>query len=400
MTKKDINIKPKNLANKFYFYLFVFTASSCVIGYGYYYVNNGGYPLLSFMTSKIGRFDDFFNSLYSEEDTTLENKAGGTVWPGSVLIYKILSFENIDLALFLYLIISSLIFFYGIGKLSNSYFIPLLALISYPYSFSIARGNNEHILVGIAALGYFWLRKKKENKYFKYSFIQQLIEPYPVYILQIIQFQKRNIQRQLGIISFCIVSVLLLKILEVPGKYWSNLISEGSGGVSSAWPGSTLHSSSLSSLVQFVYYIKNGEFPYTLNTFLLFQKISLPISLLLCIFFMHKHRARMDLQTSSLFLISIWTLFHSTSFDYRLLHFFIPISLMYYSGVKHFDKFYLILIAFLMIPKPYLWITAPNNSAGITMGSIVNPVILIVIIVLIVMRVYWFKSPEKLKKEI
>jgi hypothetical protein len=72
---------------------------------------------------------------------------------------------------------------------------------------------------------------------------------------------------------------------------------------------------------------------------------------------------------------------------------------MYYFGIKHFDKFYLILIAFLMIPKPYLWITAPNNSAGITMGSIVNPVILIVIIVLIVVQVYRFKSPAKLKKK-
>jgi hypothetical protein len=381
---------------KFYIWMMILSIVSSAWAYSYYYFWDSGYPLLSFMTSEIGRFDDFYNSLYSSQGEILSNKAGGTVWPGSVFLYNLLSIQNTNLACIIYLIGSSFVFFLGIGKLSNSYLIPILAFTSYPFWFSIARGNNEHLLAGLAALAYYWLRKNVNRKYFAYALVQQSIEPYPLYLLQILQFNKVILLRLLKIFFLIMAILIALLLFGYFDTYVISLLSEGSGGVSSAWPGSSLHSSSLSSLIQFIYFLKTGAFPYEEEIFNVILKLMVPISTAFCGIIMYKYRGRMNVQSSTTFLISTWTLFHSTSFDYRLVHFFIPISLIYFFGTQSLDKVVLILIFFLMVPKPYLWFVGSNNVIGETLGSVVNPLILICIILVTMYKVHFF--PVKKEK--
>lgn len=367
-----------------------------VFGYTYYFITESGYPLLSFMTSKIGRLDDFYNNLFSPGEY-FQSKGNFTMYPVSILIYKIFSVSNIHLSAIIFLTITSFILFWNLGKLSSSFLFVVFVFVSYPYQFTIARGNNEIILVGLGALIYLSLKEKNFKKSTFLASTLMLIEPYPYYFFSLVGAKKKVL---IDVLKFSVPLFLITLWLLTKSNfrsYFAALLTEGSTYVAGAGPGSTLHSSGLTGLIQFIYLQKDGEFPYTNENFVLVSRlIPYLCTILLLIFFIYYYK-KIDLVTSSLLIVAGWTLLSGSSFDYRLLHFFVPLAIIVRNQITKYEISIFIAALVLMIPKPYILFTASNNSIGETLGSVVNPIILILIILLTFCR--FINVTLKIKKK-
>jgi hypothetical protein len=369
------------------------------IGYGFYYVTSKGYPLFGFMTAPIGRFDDFYNSLFPDFSTGIETKGNFLLAPAYMVIMKIFSLFEIQIAALLFFIIFLGYFFYVFGKFSNSLLFLLFLVTSYPLQFSIARGNNEFILAALTAVIYNSLLKKKVIKSFRYFMLQMFIEAsYPVYLFQFITYFtsiKRYFIKKYFVVLIVIVGLVLFKPFRT---YVEEFIFRSLLYGTSSGPGTALHSSSLSGVLQYLFLLQNGEFPYNATFYNILIKSFFWSSVLILFLFILKYRKKIDLITTSLLIPSFWTIGSSISYDYRLVYFFIPVVLILLNEIKPHDKYLLILISALFAPKPYILLTAQNNSLGETLGSIINPIIILAIITVTFMR--FFKIPSMRKNSL
>jgi len=359
-----------------------------LFAYCFYFIFNHGYPLINFMIAPVGRLDDFYNSLYYPAESLIFTKANFTLYPLSVLVYKIFSFQNIHLAAVIFFSISIAFFIYACFRLTKNWLIVLLVVTSYPFLFTLARGNNEILLVSLGMLCYEQLRRKKVNGALGAIVIQSLVEPFPTYLFQFIPYLKR-IKKNLFMLV-CSSLIFLSGTLFSPSlrMYFHELLVQGASYSSAIGPGTTLHTSSLSGTFQFIYLMMNGVFPYNNVIFLTFTRILFICSMLSLIWFISYYRSKIDLTTSSLLIVSSYTLFFAVTFDYRLLHFSIPLCLLLIAELRKIELSLCFLIILLFIPKPFLLFTATNNTIGETLGSIVNPLIIIGIIILTLVRFY------------
>ena len=133
------------------------------------------------MSSEVGRFDDFYNNLFMSGEF-IKTKANFTLDPISIVIYKMFSIPSINFADILFLTLTSFFLSFNLSKLSSCFLFAVLVFVSYPYQFNIARGNNEIILVGLAAIIYLNLRDKKFKKSAYSAATLMMIKPYPYYL--------------------------------------------------------------------------------------------------------------------------------------------------------------------------------------------------------------------------
>jgi hypothetical protein len=375
-----------------------FIILSCILygwGYTFYYFFDSGYPLINFMIAPVGRLDDFYNSLYYSDESLIFTKANFTLYPLSVLVYKIFSFQNIHLAALIFFSISIAFFIYACFRLTKNWPIVLLVVTSYPFLFTLARGNNEILLVALGMLCYEKLLQKKVNGALSTIVIQSLVEPFPTYLAQFIPYLKR-IKKYIIVLIYSSLIILSGTLLFPPLRmYFHELLIQGVSYSSAIGPGTTLHTSSLSGTFQFIYLVINGVFPYGNAFFLTFTRVLFICSMLGLIWFMFYYRRKIDLTTSSLLIVSSYTLFFVVTFDYRLLHFAIPLCLLLTAKLRKIEISLCILIILLFIPKPFMLFTAINNTIGETLGSVVNPVIIIGIVILTLIRFYRYQPDGK-----
>lgn len=345
------------------------------LAYSFFPLTKSGYPLLSFMTTR-GRFDDFYNSTYLEFGSFINTKGNLTLHPLSVLIGNLFSVLTPDVSAIIFFVLFSGLLFYAIGKLSNSILIPIMVFVSYPYQFTIARGNNEIILVAIAAFMYLLVTQKRFKQSFKTLIILNLVEPYPLYFLQYISFKSQIINQAKKYIKYASILIVGALLTKNGRTYILELISEGRGNVNVVSAGTTLHSSSYGGTMEFIWSIVSDlsifEFNYLSTLLLAVQFIAFSLLFL----FLLRKKDDLDLVTSSILIISFWTLFNNPSFDYRLLHFFIPISLMFKENINRKDLPIIIIMILIFIPKPYILFIHPSNLLGVTLGSIMNPILI------------------------
>jgi hypothetical protein len=224
-----------------------------------------------------------------------------------------------------------------------------------------------------------------------------LVEPsYPLYLFQFTN-HFTNIKKYLIKKTYVFIIVIFCLALFRPLRtYIEDFVIRNLFYGTASGPGTALHSSSLSGVLQYLFFLKNGEFPYTNAFYNILIKFIFWSSIVILLLFILKYRKRIDLITTSLLIPSIWTIGSSVSYDYRLVYFFIPLVLILLNEIKPYDIYLLILISALFAPKPYILITAQNNSLGETLGSIINPIIIMAIIVVTLMR--FFKIQSTLKK--
>lgn len=381
--------------NKFILLLTIVNFVFSLFSYSFYYLFDSGYPLVEFMVAPVGRLDDFYNSLYYPGDSLVFTKANFTLFPFSVLIYKFFSFQSVHLAAVIFFALNIIFFVYAIQKLTKNYLLIILIVSSYPFLFTLARGNNEILLVALGVLCYTYIIQKKYKSSFVCILIQFLVEPFPTYALQFVPYLKKikNIAAFFAISGFLII--FMMQFNSYTKQYLNELMSEAILYSSSLGPGTTLHTSSLSGTFQYIYFVLNDVFPYEHSSFTIFTRV-LFISGLLGVFsFIYHYRTKIDLITSSLLIISSYTLLFAVTFDYRLLHFVIPLSLLLMKELRKIDILLCFSLIFLFVPKPFILITSTNNSIGETFGSIINPLVIVFIIMLTLIRFFRYQSTVK-----
>jgi hypothetical protein len=237
--------------------------------------------------------------------------------------------------------------------------------------------------------------RKKFNGALSTFVIQSLVEPFPTYLAQFLPYFKRLKKNFLFLLYSSLI--VLPGILFFPSLriYFHELFDQGSSYSSTIGPGTTLHTSSLSGTFQFIYLILNDVFPYGSFLFITFTRLLFICSMVSLFLFIFYYRSKIDLVTSSLLIVSSYTLFFVVTFDYRLLHFAIPLGLLLIAELRKIELSICILIILLFIPKPFLLFTSTNNTIGETLGSIVNPLIIIGIIILTLIRFYQLQRSVK-----
>jgi hypothetical protein len=397
-TKKEENmqVNQKYLINrKFLLLLLMANFFFSLFSYIFYYLFNSGYPLVEFMVAPVGRLDDFYNSLYYPGENLTFTKANFTLYPLSVMIYKFFSFQNVHLAAAIFFVLNILFFVYALHKLTKNYFVVILAVTSYPFLFTLARGNNEILLVSLGILCYGFLNQKKYRNALTCILVQFLVEPFPTYALQFIPYFKKIKNQVTWYLFSGVVVILIIQFNSDTKQYIKELILGGAAYSSSLGPGTTLHTSSLSGTFQFIYLAINDIFPYENSSFTFFTRIIFILGMLGVLLFFFKYRTKIDLITSALLIISSYTLFFAVTFDYRLLHFVIPLGLILMKELKTIEKFLSFSIIVLFIPKPFILFTSINNSIGETLGSVVNPLVIIFIIALTLIRFFRYLPAVK-----
>jgi hypothetical protein len=381
---KFINIQIQD--NKLLHKILLILVMTNSFGYSFYYLTSNGYPLVDFMKSHVGRFDDFYNNLMYPGDF-YQTKANFVFFPLATLFYKIFSLNNIHLAAFIFFVLTSAFLFYSLSKIISNNLFLVIIFFSYPYHFTIARGNNEIIIVGLAAVFYYALTKGSSYKLFGSFYGIMLFEPYIFYVLQFLTLSRSVIKKLFYSASFLLIMVLVLYIyIPVFKVYINKLLFDGGTFFTSIGPGSSLHTSGLSGLTQFIYWIIYDDFPYDSSTFKSISILLLIIGVIGLIVFFTYFNKRLDLVTSSLLIVCAGTLLNGSSFDYRLLHFFIPLAFLLNTVDSQYKKLIIYLILLLFAPKPYMLFQSTNNAIGETLGSVMNPIIILGIIIVTIMR--------------
>ena len=359
---------------------------SNVIGYSYYYVNPNSHSLFIDFTSVETKYMDFYNNLMYPEEF-YKSKANFVFFPLAALFYKIFSLNNIHLAAFIFFILTSTFLFYSLSKIINNNLFLIVILFSYPYHFTIARGNNEIIIVGLAAIFYYAITKGSSYKLFGSFYAIMLFETYIFYVLQFLTLSRSIIKKLLYSGLFLLGVGLALFIYSPEFKVYTNsLLFNGTTYLTSIGPGSSLHTSGLNGLTQFIYWIIYDNFPYESSAYKGISTLLLIFGVIGLIVFFTYFNKRLDLITSSLLIVCGGTLLSGSSFDYRLLHFFIPLAYLLNTVDSQYKKLIIYLILLLFAPKPYILFQSTNNSIGETLGSVINPVIILAIIVVTIKR--------------
>jgi hypothetical protein len=160
------------------------------------------------------------------------------------------------------------------------------------------------------------------------------------------------------------------------------LFKESANYSTAVYPGSGLHSNSLLNIFQLIYIQIYDKFPFNSSKFQFMFNIFQLISFVFLFWIFLQKRFVLDNFSKIILPISFMTLFFGTSFDYRLIYFFIPLLVLLATYSHPLKKLNLILLFILIQPKPFLVLTTMDNTLGLTLGSLINPILIIVLLYL------------------
>ena len=358
-----------------------------------------GYPLLAFLTSSVGRFDDFWNYRISSFDILFPTNGNFSIYPLSVPLYQFYGFLEYRISLLIFLISFLGIILFFILIVTKSWKFCILFLTLYPTIFTISRGNNELILFCFIIISIYFIRLSKPNLGVISLVLMQFIEIAPFFILLVRKlFYRFTLFFSLFTLFFGIYFIYVYGF-ETFSLYIKNLLQFSSNYSVDIYPGSSLHSISLSGSLQTIYFLFTQIWPSADNVFFIsFNYLILFFGLLIVVLFSIPEK--ISLIDNLIVFSGVWCICSSVSFDYSLIYLTLPFMLLLLeteSSHKHqlnnsktklslFDKIIFWALMFLFIPKPYIWFTSYENQVGSTLGSVVNPLILIFIILITLVK--------------
>lgn len=369
-----------------------------------------GFPIFDFLTQG-GKFDDYLNSLFDNNNTLYETRNNFILFPLGTFIYKmltIISFNNYLFSYSMVIILTLTIIAVFASKTKSGLFGFLIIITSYPYIFTISRGNNEFMLFPLVA--YAWFLSPERVKIYFISFINAL-EPVPNHTAGLI----KNIKDVLKFISIQIIlllPMLLLKNRSGENSYVKDFIDynfRGYEGYAVNTAG-LLHGHSLNGLFKSIISIlsmTNDEacsldfkacYPTISKLFEISGKVAFIAFLVALLFnFIVKFKFKLDTEKMFLFSSLSWLIFAPVSADYRLCY--LPISLvLMLKDNKSIDenKIYIFLLTLVLIQKNFLNF-AFESGITFTLGNIVNPLLLLLLYFKVI---YDFNLESKIRKRI
>lgn len=291
----------------------------------------------------------------------------------------------------------------NLTKLQNFQNIFIISVLSYPVLFILDRGNFDMLLFFIFAGFIYAFKAEKYLLSAALLAFQNAIKPFSVFFLLLFLYKKRYKEFFLSLILTALLIIggfmlfkggllnqiaVYLKSIAIY-KYNYVYLNEAHKAIT--------NSSSLFILLKFML----CEFNKILSTVSL-DKIYMPISLTIAAitaFFTWREKLFWK-QITLLTLIMI--LLPYVSSDYKLIFLFVPIWLFINEkAASKFDTAYTILFGLLMIYKPLMIFSvhAYKLTQLVTLGIIVNPIIIMLFIGLIIFEQFYAKNAHHHKAQ-
>jgi hypothetical protein len=369
------------------------------ISLSWYPILGKGYPLFKFLTSEVGRFDDFWNYRISSFEILFPTNANFTLYPLSVPIYQIFGALEYRISLLTFISFFLFVIMIFMIKITKSWKYFLLFLTLYPTVFTIARGNNELILFTLLLIFVYLYNVKSYRSAVFTLVLMQFIEVVPFFLLTIIKY-LRKILLYFVIISmfFLVVFILQYGFLDFR-LYTESLLSFSSNYSVAIHPGSSLHSISLSGLLQTIYFLISDVWPTSDLTFFVALNYLILLLGLISVFIFSIFK-KISMSDRLIFYSGVWCLCRSVSFDYSMIYLVLPFFIILsdlnsnpltspenkkFRFYSH-DHLIFLMLFLLFIPKPFIWFTSTENPLGSSLGSLVNPLILVIILLLVLKK--------------
>ena len=340
------------------------------------------------------RFMDFFNTSHFVKSYTYINQPLAVYFPFAywVLYPFTLIPPNLSLAIFIFTFTFYIIYIFRLltndiyqdAKRKNktySFYCSMIILIifSFPFLFTIDRGNIEVFVLIFSSTSLYFFKKEKYYTASIFLSFSAGLKLYPFVFLLLFLKRKQYKAILLSILLFLLLSALVL--LTLKGGFSNNLTVFGDSikevSASGFYTDGIPNSLSLMSLIKMasiiLYKVKHAV-PINYEYFKAFvHQISSTYSLCVLlyisiiaasIYFLENRLWAQIMQLTLLILVC-----PTVSYDYKLINLFIPLAFFLNNQMKErglFDRIYLVLFALLLIPKNYYMYKASilHFSAG------------------------------------
>lgn len=252
-------------------------------------------------------------------------------------------------------------------------------LLSYPVLFTLSRGNNELWLFPMVGVIVLMKVKSRERSAAVLFVLANLFEPYPLLIL----LWKNPLKLLRITVGISIAVTLPIFIFFEPHDVWQYIIDylNPVSGYTAGYNGVVLlHNNSLPAGLSVAKYLVTGTFvgsaDVTWGSIFTIWLLGgfLVIGAILFI-------AKLDMVDRLIGMICTSCLLPSMSFDYRLIYLLLPLGLLVMKDeLKSREWLQIILIVAIIIPKNYVWFRYAKDPVGATLGSILNPILLLVLL--------------------
>lgn len=354
----------------------------------------------SFLYPKELAFCDFFHVLPSIKD--LKPYQEISMWvvyfpitylfllPFAFIKNKILAYLIYISGFLVYLVTMNIKMFSceKLTKLQNVQNIFILTFLSYPVLYCLDKGNFDMYLFVLLGFWTFAFQKEKYKLSAVLLALINAIKPFTIYFLLLYLMKKRYKE--------CVLSILLTAFLIIIGFLiiHDNLVMELSTFILSVrlykytyTHGANMGMGFLSSLYMplKVFFLHFTTSVKNVGTFNFIYDIFCQIITIITLIFVWREKTFWKQLT---LLICNFLLLPYCTYDYKLIFLLIPIWLFINQKEKtKFDFHYLILFAFLLIPKNII-IEFPYIHNGLTnwlsLSAIINPIIMILLSLLII----------------
>jgi len=362
--------------------------------------DNLPYPYNTFLLIPSGKFSDYYDVLRDGHSLSPYLEFKSAQYPFLAFLGYLLSSLSIPFEVFI-LFVSGLFLLFSIHYLRIGTWIEsvtpifVIPFLSYPFLFTVERGNFEILLfVLLLAFIFFFTRKQYLVSALILSFAIAM-KVYPAVMLILFIPEKKYREMIISVVSTILITLICLLLFK--GGLIPNLtfllqftIFSSNAGVSNFISINNNWVQRGVTLLTFIkiYYYEIGRLPvFIVNNFMLaylmLAGISMTITTLFVIFIEKETWKRVAL------LILAMLLLPPISADYKLLYIFIPLYIFLdKKTISKADIFYLLMFGVLLIPKNFFFFQNLSsdtvNYHDISISLVINFIVMIIMALVIV----------------
>ncbi len=347
------------------------------------------YPYSTFLFTPLDRFADFFVLYRVNLDLNPYLEHACAQYPFTNLLFVGFSRLPEGPAFGIYILLSIVSFSYLVFIYLKNQPTPnkiILAFLSYPFLFTIDRGNVEGLLYVVLAL---FLLSFRKNRFTLSAILLGLagaMKIYPLIFAPLFLLQKRYKETGILILTFLLANLLPLFLFK--GGFFANLqfILLGSNFVNPIYDlflGSEAfiqRGVSLFTLFK-ILLIELGWINW-LNMEMFLKGYFIFIALLAIPYLWYTFFIEKTFWKQVALLTFGMLLFPHISADYKLIHLFLPLLLFLTDPPTRHDRVYWIAFGLLLIPKAYFLLPDIQSDSGTTDISIGVPLNILILLIL------------------
>jgi hypothetical protein len=356
------------------------------------YAGLGYYPYNTFLFNSENKFSDFYDIYKATVGLNPYSSPVSVYFPFTfivVYIFTLLQGRDFAFAVFMLIFIPYTVS-YIYRNLATSDTLDkavktfIVTFMSYPFLFSIDRGNVEGLLFIFLALFIYFYQQGEDFKSVLFLSLAISMKLYPAVFLVLFLADKKYKNILITAIMVAAISLFSAAVLE--------------GGVANSFLGlknnlelfnknyiiahhGLQHNTSLYGVMKIMQMNIWASLQAFLNYYTIFAVTAFGLLVLFIIYKENVFWKRVVLLIFSLLLLP------QVSFDYKLIHLFIPLTLFANcSQSSKFDLAYAVMLGLLLIPKDYYII-----SRDISIAVLLNPLIMLIATGMIITERYKYK---------